>query len=93
MTSERSSASRQARALRAGTALAIISIFFFGLGWLRAYAASRDTQRRTTPAAENPRSLPLPTNRPEVKLMSGARLRQRGLTASPCLPGNGLQLL
>src|ERR1035438_6530883 len=69
MTSERSSAPRRARALPSVTALAIVFIFC-GLGWLRSYAASRDNQRQTAPAAENPRSLPPSTNRPEVKLIS-----------------------
>src|SRR5271157_2360160 len=82
MTIERSSVARRARTLRAVTALAIISISF-GLGLPRASAASRDKKRQTAPAAsrqagpgapvlpaENPRSLPLSTNRPEAKLMS-----------------------
>jgi hypothetical protein len=73
MKSERSSVVSRARALRALTALAIISIFF-GLGWPRASAASRDNKRQAVPAAsrqaglgapvlpaENPRSLPLST--------------------------------
>src|ERR1035441_5768498 len=50
MTSERSSAARRARAFRAVTALAMISIFF-GLGWPGASAASRDNQRPAAPAA------------------------------------------
>ena len=53
MTSERSSTAPQARALRAITALTIISISS-GLGWPRAFAASRDNKR----------------NLPETKLMS-----------------------
>src|ERR1017187_6869794 len=82
MTSEQSSAVRRVRALRAVTALAIISISF-GLGWPRASAASPDNKPPAAPAAspqagpgapvvpaENPRSLPLSTNRPEAKLMS-----------------------
>ena len=70
MTSERSSVPRRARALRAVTALTIISITF-GLGWPRAFAASHQAGPGV-PAlpAENPRSLPLSTNRPEAKLMS-----------------------
>src|ERR1035438_8741547 len=47
MTSQRSSV---VRALRAVTALAMISIFF-GLGWPRASAASRDNKRPAAPAA------------------------------------------
>src|ERR1035438_5680761 len=74
MTSERSSVALQARALRAVTALAIISISF-GSGWPRTSAASQDDKRQAGPGApvvraENPRSLPLSTNRPEAKLMS-----------------------
>jgi hypothetical protein len=82
MTSERSSVAPRARALRAITVLTIISISFC-LSWPRASAASRDNQRQAAPAAsrqagpgapvlpaENPRSLPLSTNRPEAKLMS-----------------------
>ena len=82
MTSERSSVARRVRALRAVTGLAIISISF-GLGWPRAFAAPRDHKPQAAPAAsrqagpgapvlsaENPRSLPLSTNRPEAKLMS-----------------------
>src|SRR5664280_16010 len=53
MTSEQSSAACRAHALRAVTALAIISI----------------SSAPVLPA-ENPRSLPLSTNRPEPKLMS-----------------------
>jgi hypothetical protein len=68
MTSERSSVALRARALRAVTALAIISISF-SLGWPRASAASPDDNRQAAPA-ENPRSLPLSTNHPEAKLMS-----------------------
>src|ERR1035438_1702826 len=66
MTSERSSVALRARALRAVTALAMISIFF-SLGWPRDSAASPDNQRQP---AESPHSLPLSTNRPEAKLMS-----------------------
>src|ERR1039458_7994785 len=91
MTSERSSVALWARALRAVTALAIISISF-ALGWPRAFAASPDNKPQAAPAAsrqagprapagqagpgapavpaENPRALPLSTNRPEAKLMS-----------------------
>jgi uncharacterized protein (TIGR03437 family) len=74
MTSERSSVALQARALRAVTALAIISISF-GSGWPRASAASQDGKRQAGPGApvvraENPRSLSLSGNRPEAKLMS-----------------------
>src|ERR1022692_3944488 len=82
MTSERSSVALWARALRAVMALAIISISF-NLGWPRASAASPDNKRQAAPAAprqagtgapvvpaENPRALPLSTNRPEAKLMS-----------------------
>src|ERR1035438_10514094 len=82
MTSERSSVALWARALRAVTALAIISISF-NLGWPRASAASPDNKPQAAPAAprqagggapvvpaENPRSIPLTTNRPEAKLMS-----------------------
>jgi hypothetical protein len=79
MTSDRSSIGLRARALRAITALTIISIFF-SLGWPRASAASGDRQRQTVSGqagpgapilpAENPRSLPLSTNRSEAKLMS-----------------------
>src|ERR1039458_7178889 len=82
MTSERSPVALWARALRAVTALAIISISF-NLGWPRASAAWPDDKPRAAPAAsrqagpgapvfpaENPRSLPLTTNRPEAKLMS-----------------------
>src|ERR1039458_9510332 len=54
MTSERSSAAPRVRALRATTALTIISISC-GLGWPRASAASRQDG---------------PTHRPEAKLMS-----------------------
>ena len=81
MASERSSVAPRARALRAVTALAIVSISF-GLGWPRDSAASRDDKRQAAPAAsrqagpgapvlpaEDPRSLPLSTNRPEAKLM------------------------
>src|ERR1035438_832244 len=50
MTGQRSSVARRERALRAAIALAMISIFF-GLGWPRAYAASRDNQRPAAPAA------------------------------------------
>jgi uncharacterized protein (TIGR03437 family) len=80
MTSERSSVALWARALRAVTALAIISISF-NLGWPR--TSWPDDKPRAAPAAsrqaspgapvfpaENPRSLPLSTNRPEAKLMS-----------------------
>ena len=56
MTSERSSVAPRARALRAVTALAMISISF-GLGWPRAFAAS-------------PESIPRSTNRPAAKLMN-----------------------
>ena len=56
MTSEGSSAAPRARALRAMTALTVVSIFF-GLGWPRANAAP-------------PRSTPVSTNRPEAKLLS-----------------------
>jgi uncharacterized protein (TIGR03437 family) len=59
MTSERSSVALQPRALRAVTALAILSICF-GLGWPRASAASNDKQRQAAPAA----------NRTQAKLMS-----------------------
>jgi uncharacterized protein (TIGR03437 family) len=59
MTSERSSVALQPRALRAVTALAILSICF-GLGWPRASAASNDKQRQAAPAA----------NRPQAKLLS-----------------------
>jgi uncharacterized protein (TIGR03437 family) len=81
MASERSSVALQVRALRIVTTLAIISISF-GLGWPRASAASPDNQPQAAPAspqagpgapvvpAENPRSLPLSTSRPEAKLMS-----------------------
>src|ERR1035438_6645804 len=82
MTSQRSSIAPRARALRAVTALTIISISF-GLGWPRASAARRDNKRQAAPAAsrqaalgapvlpaENPRSLPLLPNRPAAKLMS-----------------------
>src|ERR1017187_6804566 len=82
MTSERSSVAWWARALRAVTALAIISISF-ALGWPRAFAASPDNKTQAAPAAsrqagpgapaapaENPRALPLSTNRPEAKVMS-----------------------
>ena len=78
MTSERSSVARRARALRAITALTIISISF-SLAWPRASAASRDNKRQAAPAAgrgapvlpaENPRSLPPSTNRAEAKVMS-----------------------
>jgi uncharacterized protein (TIGR03437 family) len=78
MTSERSSVARRARALRAITALTIISISF-SLAWPRASAASRDNKRQAAPAAgrgapvlpaENPRSLPPATNRAEAKVMS-----------------------
>jgi uncharacterized protein (TIGR03437 family) len=56
MTGEGSSVARWARALRAVTALAIISIFF-GLGWLRASAASRDNTRHAAPVASRPAKL------------------------------------
>src|ERR1017187_2276497 len=56
MTSERSSVALQARALRAVTALAIISVSF-GLGWPRASAASPDDR-------------PQAANGPAAKLMS-----------------------
>ena len=82
MTRERSWVAPRARALWTVTALAIISISF-GLGRPRASAASRDNKQQAAPAAsrqagpgapvlpaENPRSLPLSTNRPEAKLMS-----------------------
>src|ERR1017187_7585568 len=82
MTSEQSSAVRRVRALRAVTALAIISISF-GLGWPRASAAWPENKPQAAPAAspqagpgapvvpaENPRSVPLSTDRPEAKLMS-----------------------
>src|SRR5450759_5075386 len=49
MTTERSSVARRARALRAVTPLAIVSISI-GLGWPRASAASRDDQRQAAPA-------------------------------------------
>src|ERR1017187_5699574 len=81
MTSERSSVALWARALRAVTALAIISISF-NLGWPRASAAWRHNKPQAAPAAsrqagpgapvvptENPRALPLSTNRPEAKLI------------------------
>jgi hypothetical protein len=58
MTSERSSVALQPRALRAVTALAILSISF-GLGWPRTAAASNDN-RQTAPA----------TSRTQAKLMS-----------------------
>src|ERR1039458_1838050 len=67
MTSERSSIAPRARALRAITALTIISISF-GMGWPRASAASRDNERQAAPAAA--RSIPQSTNSPETKLMS-----------------------
>ncbi len=82
MESERSSVASLACGRRAVTALAIISISF-GLGWPRASAASRHNQRRAAPVAfrqagpeaplfpaEDPRSHPRSTNRPETKLMS-----------------------
>jgi uncharacterized protein (TIGR03437 family) len=78
MTSERSSVARRACALRAITALTIISISF-SLAWPRASAASRDNKRQASPAAgrgapvlpaEDPRALPPATNRAEAKVMS-----------------------
>ena len=82
MTSERSPVAFLPRALRAATALAIISISF-GPGWPHASAASQDGKPQAAPEAsrqaaagapvlpaENPRSLPLSTNRPDAKLMS-----------------------
>jgi hypothetical protein len=62
MPIERSSVARQARALRAVTALAIVSISF-GLGSPRASAASRDHQRQAAPAASRQAG-------PEAKLLS-----------------------
>src|ERR1039457_7078620 len=67
MTSERSSIAPRARALRAITALTIISISF-GLDWPRASAASRDNEQQAAPAAS--RSISPSTNRAEAKLMS-----------------------
>lgn len=82
MTSERPSVAPRTRALWAITALTMISISF-GLGWPRASADSRDHRRQAAPTAsrqagpgapvlpaEDPRPLPLSTNRPEAKLMS-----------------------
>src|ERR1035438_807003 len=79
MTSERSSVALWARALRAVTALVIISISF-GVGWPRVSGASPDDKpqaasRQDGPGAPivpagNPGSLPLSANRPEAKLMS-----------------------
>src|ERR1035438_6824820 len=51
MTSERSSAAPRARALRAVTTLTIISISF-GIGWPRAFAASRQDGPTTRPGAK-----------------------------------------
>src|ERR1039457_2254904 len=48
MTSHRSSAAHRARALRTAAALAIISTFF-GPGWLRASAASRQAKLMSVP--------------------------------------------
>ena len=53
MTSERLSVARRARALRAITALAMISISF-GLGWPRAFAARPETNRMSVPLSFEP---------------------------------------
>jgi uncharacterized protein (TIGR03437 family) len=80
MTSQRSSVARRERALRAAIALAIISIFF-GLGWPRAYAASRDNQRRTAPAASRQAklmSVPLSFEPNQGQLASAVQFLSRG---------------
>ena len=59
MTGERSSVAHRARALRAVTALATISIFF-DLGWPRASAAAPDNQRPATAAYRQAKLLSVP---------------------------------
>src|ERR1019366_3923911 len=80
MTIERSSVARRARALRAVTALAIISIFF-GLGWPRASAASRDNRRQAAPAASRQAklmSVPLSFEPNQGQLTSTVQFLSRG---------------
>src|ERR1035437_6746082 len=80
MTIERSSVARRARALRAVTALAIISIFF-GLGWPHASAASRDNRRQAAPAASRQAklmSVPLSFEPNQGQLTSTVQFLSRG---------------
>ena len=79
MTSERFSIAPRAGAVRAMTALTIISISF-GLGWPRAFAAPRDDRRPAAsrqdvpgppvPPAVPAQSIPLSMNRPAAKRLS-----------------------
>src|ERR1017187_4955493 len=78
MTSERSSVALQARALRAVTALAIISVSF-GLGWPRASAAAPDDrpQAANGPAAKL-MSVPLSFEPNQGQLASTVQFLSRG---------------
>src|ERR1019366_10205662 len=80
MTIERSSVARRERALRAVSVLAIISIFF-GLGWPRGSAASRENRRQAAPAASRQAklmSVPLSFEPNQGQLTSTVQFLSRG---------------
>src|ERR1035441_10349854 len=80
MTSQRSSVAHRALALRAVTALAIISIFF-GPGLARASAASRENRRPAAPAASRQAKLmtvPLSFEPNQGQLTSTVQFLSRG---------------